>query len=151
MRTSPHWSNGSVTCRLEWRPSRLLQALLVLLGALAAVSVLASGVPRLAAWPVAAAALAYGVWRARSEGRKPRRVFWFPGNGRPPSLDGVPVHDARLDWRGPLAFLRWRERPRGPWRRAAWWPDTLAAAERRELRLAGDRHDAGRARARMAP
>ena len=41
MRNSPRWWNGSVNCRLEWRPSRLWQALLILLGVLAAVAVLA--------------------------------------------------------------------------------------------------------------
>ena len=60
MRNSPRWSNGSVNCRLEWRPSRLLQAVLILLGVLGAVSVLASELPRPWAWPVAVAALAWG-------------------------------------------------------------------------------------------
>ena len=64
MRNSPRWSNGSVNCRLEWRPSRLLQAVLILLGVLGAVSVLASEMPRSWAWPIAVAALAWGGWQA---------------------------------------------------------------------------------------
>ncbi len=151
MRNSPRWSNGSVNCRLEWRPSRLLQAALILLGLLAAVAVLGSEMPRLFAWPFAVFALGHGAWQARREGRSARLVFWFPGNGRPPSVDGTPMLDARLDWRGPLAFLRWRERAGGRWRRGAWGPDTLPAAQRRELRLAAGDGDAGRHRRDRAP
>jgi len=144
MRNSPRWWNGSVNCRLEWRPSRLLQALLILLGALAAVSLLASEMPRPFAWPVAIAALAFGVGLARREGQKPRLAFWFPGDDRMPTVDGEPMREASLQWRGPLAFLHWRQRPGGPWRHAAWWPDTLPALQRRELRLAAGEGDAGR-------
>jgi toxin CptA len=151
MRNSLRWSNGSVNCRLEWRPSRLLQAALILLGVLAALSVLASEMPRLFAWPVAIAAIGYGTWRARREGHRHTLFFWFPGNGRPPTVDGRPMVDACLHWRGPLAFLRWREAAGGRWRHAAWWPDTLPVAQRRELRLAAGDEDAGRHRRDRAP
>ena len=151
MRNSPRWSNGSVNCRLEWRPSRLLQALLILLGVLGAISVLASEMPRPFAWPVAIVALGYGGWRARREGRKARLAFWFPGNDRTPTVDGEPMMEARLQWRGPLAFLRWRGRDDGRCRHAAWWPDSLSAAQRRELRLAAGEGSAGRHRGDRAP
>jgi len=151
MPNSPRWSNGSVNCRLEWRPSRLLQALLILLGLLGAMSVLASEMPGLFAWPLAVASLGYGAWRARREGRLERLAFWFPGNGRPPTVDGRPMLDAHLQWRGPLAFLRWRACAGGRWRHAAWWPDTLPAPQRRELRLAAGDGDAGRHRRDRAP
>jgi hypothetical protein len=151
MRNSPRWSNGSVNCRLEWRPSRLLQALLILLGVLAAVSVLASEMPRLFAWPGAVSALAFGLWRARQERRKPRLAFWFPGNGRPATIDGAPMRETRLHWRGPLAFLRWRMHPHGRWHHAAWWPDTLSVPLRRELRLAAGEQGAGRHGGDRAP
>ena len=151
MRNSPRWSNGSVNCRLEWRPSRLLQAVLILLGVLGAVSVLASEMPRSWAWPIAVAALAWGGWQARSEGRRPRRAVWFPGNDRLPIVDGTPMQDAHVLWRGPLAFLRWREGAGRRWRHAAWWPDTLPAQQRRELRLAAGAGDAGRHRGDRAP
>jgi toxin CptA len=124
----------------------VLQAALILLGVLAAISVLVSEMPRLLAWPAAIAALGYGMWRARREGRRQRRSFWFPGNGRPGMVDGRPMVDARLHWRGSLAFLCWRERAGGRWQHAAWWPDTLPAAQRRELRLAAGDGDAGRHR-----
>jgi len=107
---------------------------LCLLGALAALSVLASEMPRAVAWPLAAAALAWGLWSAvRNHRAAPRRLCWVAG--RAPEIDGVAAAGAVLHWRGPLAFLRWRDGD-GRTRRMAWWPDTLPAAARRELRLA---------------
>jgi len=151
MRNSPRWSNGSVSCRLEWRPSRLVQAWLVLLGLLAAVSLLLCELPVAIAWPGAVLALSRGLWLAQAHAASAEREFWFPGDGRVPTVDGAPLHDVRLAWRGPLAFLRWRERPGGAWRHAAWWPDTLPARARRELRLAAGEADAGRPASPMAP
>lgn len=147
---SQRWSNGSVNCRLEWRPSRLLQGLLVALAAAAAFSVLVSEMPRMAAWPLAVLALAHGIWLARREGRKPRRALWFPGDGRAATVDGQRVEEAQVTWRGPLAFVRWRVGA-GRWQRLAWWPDTLPARTRRELRLAAGQGDASRQGPRMAP
>ena len=151
MRNSPPWSNGSVSCRLEWRPSRLLQTWLALLGLLAALSLLLCELPVMIAWPGAVLALGRGLWLAQAHAALPEREFWFPGDGRAPTVDGAPLHDLRLTWRGPLAFLRWRERPGGAWRHAAWWPDTLPARARRELRLAAGGADAGRPAGPMAP
>ena len=128
---------------------RLVQAVLILLGVLGAVSVLASEMPRPWAWPVAVAALAWGGWQARSEGRRPRRAFWFPGNDRLPTVDGTPMQDAHVLWRGPLAFLRWRD-PDGRARRLVFWPDTLPAAARRELKLAMQRRQAAGGAASVA-
>ncbi|MEL1264198.1 hypothetical protein [Pseudoxanthomonas putridarboris] len=151
MSRSHRWSNGSVSCRLEWRPSRLLQAALVLLGGLAALSVLASEMPRPAAWPSGALAAGYGMLLARREGRRPRRQLWFPGDGRAVMVDGKPVEAVHVAWRGPLAFVKWREVAAGSWQRLAWWPDTLPARTRRELRLAAGDSDASRRSAGMAP
>ena len=91
MTHSHHSSSGSVSCRLAWRPSRWLTGVLTLLGILAALSVLASEMPRLAAWPLALSALAYGLWRAWRESRSPVHDFFFPGNDLPVMLDGVPI------------------------------------------------------------
>jgi hypothetical protein len=150
MPNSPHWSKGSVSCRLEWRPSRLLRASLVLLGGLGAFCVLVSEMPRMAAWPLAVLAFLYGVHLARHEGARPARAVWFPGDGRAPTVDGQPVGAVQVTWRGPLAFMRWRDRA-GRWQRLAWWPDTLPAPMRRELRLAASSTDAVRRRAGVAP
>ena len=84
-------SAGSAACRLEWRPSRWLVVALLALGLLAAGSVIASELPRFAAWPSAAAALACGWWMARREARRPARWFAWPGNGAPVTLDGMPI------------------------------------------------------------
>ena len=130
---STSWSSTSAICRLEWRPSPGLALALVVLGVLAALSAIASEMPRLAAWPVAFAALVDGAWLARRHRRAPsRQLCWVAG--RPPELDGRPLSAAALHWRGPFAFLCWRDAG-GRARRLAWWPDTLPRAARRELKL----------------
>jgi len=150
MTRSHRLSNVSVSCRLEWRPSRWVIGALLALGMLAAFSVLASGMPRSAAWPLSVAALAYGAWRARREWRLPRHGLLFPGNDFPVTLDGQAIDNVELQWRGPMAFLLWQDR-RGRPARLSWWPDTLPAARRRELRLAAGSLDASRDHRRMAP
>ena len=50
-------------------------------------------------------------------------------------IDGVPVDGLRIAWRGALAFARWSS-PTGAVERLVWWPDTLPADRRRELRMA---------------
>ena len=149
MTHSLHSSSASVSCRLDWRPSRWLIGALLLLGALAACSALMSEMPRAAAWPSAMAALGYAAWRARLESRKPPLAFFFPGSDSPVALQGRPVQSVGVQWRGPLAFVSWREN--GCIHRAAWWPDTLPAARRRELRLAAGAADATRHHVVMAP
>ena len=132
MTTSTAWSSASAICQLEWRPSPALSAALRVLGLLAALSVLSSDAPPAMAWPVSMAAIAYGDWRARRyRAQRIHRLHWSAG--RLPELDGEALEDARLDWRGPVAFLHGRD-GRGQVRHLAWWPDTLSAAARRELR-----------------
>jgi len=110
-----------------------LTAGLRILGVLAGLSTLASEMPRAVAWAVAVLAMAYGEWLARRYRSLPLRRLWWIG-GRAPELDGMALEQATLAWRGPLAFLRWRD-ARGRARRLAWWPDTLPRGGRRELRL----------------
>jgi len=124
--------------------------ILALLGILAAFSVLASEMPRLAAWPLALSALAFGLWRAWRESRSPACEFFFPGNDLPAMLDGAPIESVEVQWRGSLAFVRWQGRD-GRSRRLSWWPDTLPAARRRELRLAAGSLEASRNRLAVAP
>ncbi|MFT3762720.1 MAG: hypothetical protein QM761_08970 [Pseudoxanthomonas sp.] len=137
-------------CRLEWRPSRWLLAALALISLLAAFSVLASEMPRIAAWPLALAALGYGIWTIRREAGRPAREFVFPGNASPAMLDGRPLEAVRVHWRGPLAFVQWREAD-GRAGRLSFWPDTLPPPRRRELRLAAGAGDTTRDRRVMAP
>ena len=135
MTHSHHSSSGSVSCRLEWRPSRWLIGALLGLGALAAFSVLVSEMPRWAAWPLALGAFAWGVRQAWKQAQLPLYSFVFPGSELAATRDGQPIHDLQLQWRGPLAFLSWSDRG-GQRQRLVWWPDTLPPVHRRELRLA---------------
>ena len=150
MRYSQRLSSASVSCRLEWRPSRCVIGAMVVLGISAAFCVLATSMPAWAAWPLSASALAFGLRQARKESRLPSHTLFFPGNELPVTLDGVPIDKVTLQWRGTLAFLHWRDR-RGRLVRLSWWPDTLPAASRRELRLAASSLDASRQRSAMAP
>jgi toxin CptA len=121
-----------------------------LLAVLAPWAVLASEMPRPAAWPLAGIACASGLWLARREARKPARLLSWPSGDAPVLLDGEPLRQAELHWRGPLAFLRWRGHG-GRAGRLDWWPDTLPAAQRRELRLAARARATAQPAASMAP
>ncbi|MGO4260449.1 hypothetical protein [Lysobacter sp. TAB13] len=120
-------------CRLQWRPSRLLSAALIALGLAAAFSAVASELPLPASLPLAAMALAWAGWSTRREARLPPQPLVIAG-GRA-TLAAAPISDLRLHWRGWLARLDFTGSD-GRRRRLLWWPDTLDAAGRRELRLA---------------
>jgi toxin CptA len=142
-------SNASAPCRFELRPSRWPTAALLALAALAPFAMLQSGLPNAIAWPLAAAVAIAGLWLARREWRRPVLAVLIDAEGAA-SMDGSAVEDFRIDWRGPLAFVSWRDRA-GRRHRRGMWPDTLAPALRRELRLATGRADAGRRPGGMAP
>jgi len=150
MPNSGRSSSASSRCRIEWRPSRLLGAALVLLSLLAALAALASEMPRPAAWPLALLALAHGAGLAWRQMRRPWHVFELAGQDAPVWVDGEQVRGADVTWRGPLAFVRWRDRA-GHARHMAWWPDTLAGPARRELRLAAPQRRAARRADSVAP
>jgi len=122
---------------------------LCLLGVLAALSLLASEMPTVAAWPLALLAVGEGIRVARGTMRSPRRALVWPFDGAP-TLDGVALHEPELHWRGPLAFLRWRDAS-GRMQRLTWWPDVLPASARRELRLAALEGSGAAVVASMAP
>jgi toxin CptA len=128
-------SNASAPCRLEWRPSRWLLSALLALTLAAPLAVLASELPRHAAWPLAVAAGIHGLRLMWREHRRVRPVLVFPGGDAPVEVDAVAVDGVTVSWRGPLAFVSWRD-GQGRTHRLSWWPDTLPAASRRELRLA---------------
>ena len=121
---------------------------LLALGVLAALSLTASALPPVLARPAAAVAVALAAWAAWRESRRPARALVWPAAGPPPTLDGQALDEAALHWRGPLAFLRWRDA--GGRRYLSWWPDTLPPMARRELRLAAGRAAAAPDRASMA-
>lgn len=118
---------------MAWRPSRIVVAALSSLGLLAALALLASELPSAISVPLAMLAVGHGVQLARREARRPAHALAIVRGQA--SLDGERIDDVVLDWRGPLAFLRFRDRG-GSLRRLSWWPDTLDARTRRELRLA---------------
>lgn len=142
-------TDGGPAARLDWRPSRWLLAALALLGILAAASLLASELPPVLAWPSAALVLGWTDRRLRREARRPPHHFVFR-SGQPALVDGVAVDDLALQWRGPLVFACWRGSD-GRRRDVSWWPDTLPAASRRELRLAAAGGEAARGGTSMAP
>ncbi|WP_236685880.1 hypothetical protein [Pseudoxanthomonas suwonensis] len=118
---------------------------------LAPLSVLGSDLPRIAAWPLAAAAAAYGLWQLRREaGRAPRQLVLATTAGGIDTLDGQPLQACRIAWRGPLAFVHAIGHD-GRGQRLAWWPDTLPRPLRRELRLAAAARAASRRDRPMAP
>ena len=150
MPTSCNWSNASAPCRLEWRPSRLLAGSLLLLGVLAAASILGSEMPARLAWPSTLVAVAYAMRLARDELRRPIRGLTIPAGDGAALLDDVPMTDLAVQWRGPLAFVQWRD-ALGLGQRLQFWPDTLPTSGRRELRLAMIARGAAPAARSMAP
>jgi len=109
--------------------------MLRVLGVLAAIALVASELPLMIAAPVACASVLYGDWLARCESRRKVAEVVIPAHEALPSIDGSPMDDLQVQWRGPLVFLRWHDE-RGRRRYLQGWPDNLAPDERRELRLA---------------
>jgi len=134
MAKSRPWSTASAPCRLEWRSSRILVAALLALSVLAAIAVLACELPWVVSLPTAVSALLHGAWLARREFRRSALELVIPDSS-PATINGMPVSDLQVHWRGSLAFLQWRDAA-GRRQRRQGWPDNLGAAARRELRLA---------------
>lgn len=149
MSKSRRSSIASAPCRIEWRPSRWLGAMLWSLAVLAPLSLLASDLPRAWAWPLALLACAWAVRDARRQRALPPRRLLIPAGRGAATCDGGRIDGLQVGWRGPLAFLQWRDGD-GRRQRAAFWPDTLDAGMRRELRIAMMRRDAAPDTASMA-
>jgi len=115
----------------------------------APLSLIASDLPRWLAWPMALLAGLHGMVVARRHARQPSHRLLIPAGAGDASCDGGCMHGLELDWRGPLAFLRWRDAA-GATRRLSLWPDTLDAGMRRELRIAMQRREAASDGASMA-
>ena len=145
----PDRSAFSGAARIDWLPSRWLAGAIALLGASAGAALLASDLPARLAWPAAMLARAYGAWLFRRENRRSPHAFVFRA-GAVPLVDDAPALDFQLHWRGPLAFASWRD-AYGRRQHRAWWPDTLPAPRRRELRLAAPAARDASSRASMAP
>lgn len=109
--------------------------MLRMLGVLAAIAVIASELPWMVAVALACVALAHGEWLARRESRCVVSEIVIPPSEAAATIDGSPMQDLHVQWRGPLAFLHWRDEE-GRRRYLQGWPDNLPLAGRRELRLA---------------
>ena len=132
-------SSESSSCRIDWRPSRLLCAALVCLGVLAAIAFWMSAFPLPARIPLALLALGYGPWLAHREAQ--REPFCVHLNGAAKLLvlrqrhRSETLSKVRVLVRGPLARVSGITQD-GRSRDLLWWPDTLCASSRRSLRLA---------------
>lgn len=149
MSKSRRLSNASAPCRFDWRPSRWLTAAHIALALLAPFSLLASDLAPVVAWPLALLAGGWGVRDVRLHGLQPPRALVIPAGAGEARCDELPMRSLSVRWRGPLAFLRWRD-PDGRARRLVFWSDTLPAAARRELKLAMQRRQAAGGAASVA-
>lgn len=123
--------------------------MLCVLGLSAAFAVMVAELPWWLSIPAAVIAAAYGYWLARSELRRPAHCLVIPVN-EAATIDDQPMTDLELQWRGPLAFLQWRDAS-GRRQRLQGWPDTLDSKARRELRLAMAARPPARSPGSVAP
>jgi toxin CptA len=141
---SKRWSATSPTCRLDWRPSRLRAACLVLVGVLAAVSLPMTALPGRTAIALGIACVAWALGRAWHDLRQAPGTLVLDadadGGGATwtCATTSIALVDLSVGWRGPLAGVSGRD-PAGKLRHLAFWPDTLPAPARRALRLAAGR------------
>ena len=149
MSKSRRLSIRSAPCRIEWRPSRWVSTMLWLLAWLAPFSLVMSDLPVAWAWAMAVCAGLLGVFHVVRYRVRAACGLVIPGGYGQPTCDGQPMLSLKIEWRGPLAFLRWRD-PQGRTHRLAFWPDTLPSASRRELRLAAMRLEPARESASVA-
>ena len=133
-------SRSSSSFLIDWRPSRLLCAAHGALALLAGISLFLSALPRLACGLGAVAILVSAFISIRRMATRPAQVLRIAGDGswavllcvgRPPRL----FSRVRLGLRGPMACLQAADAA-GRSVQWNWWPDTLPAAARRQLRLA---------------
>ncbi|MDV2452000.1 hypothetical protein [Xanthomonas hortorum] len=150
MLPTPHSLPISAPCQLEWRPSRGLVCALSVLSALALWAVWRSGVPLWLAAVLSAYALLAGGRSLRMLLRSPVRQVVVPWGETPASVDGAQVQGLQVAWRGPIAVVSWT-RLDARRERLHFWPDTLPAAQRRELRLAAQAHAISSGPLQVAP
>ncbi|WDM69465.1 hypothetical protein [Xanthomonas cucurbitae] len=150
MPITPHSSPISAPCRLDWRPSRALACALVLMALLAQCAVWRCGVPIWAALLLSGYAALLGTDSLRRLLRSPLRQLVVPWSDAAASVDGERVEDMQVRWRGPIAVVSWRGTAKRR-NRLHFWPDTLPAAQRRELRLAAQAHAISSRALQVAP
>ncbi|PPU07851.1 hypothetical protein [Xanthomonas arboricola] len=139
MPPTPHSSPIFAPCRLESRPSRGLVCALGVLNALALWALWRSGVPLGAAVSLSVYVVLTGGRSLWVLLRSPAREVVVPWSETPASVDGEQVQGLQVAWRGPIAVVSWTGLDARR-QRLHFWPDTLPAARRRELRLAAQAH-----------
>lgn len=126
-------------CQLEWRPSRLHSAALLVLGLLAALGCVLSAAPPPLRLAGALLAVAQGIRLARREGARDPLLVQFSADFASarlgPAGRALRLGALRVEVRGTLASLQGLDAG-GRVHRLAWWPDTLGAPGRRVLRMA---------------
>ncbi len=142
-------SNTSARCRFELRPSRALAGALLTLAVLVPWATLSSDLPVWVGGPVAGLAVFCALGLAVRELRARAREVVIDASGGA-TVDGQAVEAFRIDWRGTLGFVSWRDAS-GRTHRRSLWPDTLSPALRRELRLAVPASGAVRGTDSMSP
>jgi toxin CptA len=108
-------------------------AALCALAVLAPLSIWASNLPAMVAWPLAVVAAGWAAGAAWRHARTAPLPIVVPVEGDV-TVAGQVVDGFDVRWRGALAFLSWRDGA-GRGHRLALWPDVLDPATRRELRL----------------
>jgi toxin CptA len=109
------------------------------LGLMAALSLWLSALPLAVKLPGLLAAAVSGAWLARRHRARPALALDWLGGDEPAWVTGprgvVRLERVVVSLRGPLATLAGTD-ARGRRQQLGWWPDTLDAAGRRQLRLA---------------
>jgi toxin CptA len=142
-------SNASAPCRFELRPSRALAGVMLMLAVLVPWAALSSDLPTRVGGIVAVLAVCFAVGLAMRELRRTAQAVVIDASGAA-TIDGQAVEALRIDWRGTLGFVSWRDAA-GRIHRRSLWPDTLSPALRRELRLAVPASGAVRGTDSMSP
>ena len=122
---------------------------MLMLAVLVPWAALSSDLPVWVGGSVAALAVCFALGLAVRELRRGAHDIVVDGSGGT-TVDGQAVEAFRIDWRGTLGFVSWRDAD-GRTLRRSLWPDTLSPALRRELRLAVPASGAVRGTDSMSP
>ncbi|HMB57320.1 MAG TPA: hypothetical protein VKM35_08945 [Arenimonas sp.] len=146
--------NESLSCRIDWRRSRLFCAGLSLMIALALVSIWLSALPAWLMYLTALMSIAHGLFVLRREWQRPDGTVLIRSDDDVALLNfgagAESWHGVTIRFRGPVGSLTGCD-GNGRHRHLRWWPDTLPAASRRNLRLVADRQAQASLRAAALP
>ena len=127
----------------------MLAGAMLMLAVLVPWAALSSDLPVWIGGLLAALAVCFALGLALRELRRGTHHIVIDASGAA-TVDGRAVEAFRIDWRGTLGFVSWRDTD-GRTHRRSLWPDTLSPALRRELRLAVPASGAGRGSDSMSP